>query len=182
MIKYFIIILLILGQFPVLGQQTIIGVGTRWNDSFKEWEIHTDHEGEIGSLKLTWAFKDDWTEWDFRMGDTTAEIRLKWDNDPNLWEIRTLGEIVTARTTWSGDFRSWKLRDGKHQITWNTKFRNTANEWEVRDDDNGFYSVYTYWEDDPREWVVIDEMDGDVSFAMKLAMIFISLYHSTPKI
>ncbi|MDX1408645.1 MAG: hypothetical protein R3330_10945 [Saprospiraceae bacterium] len=169
------------GALP-LSAQDIIGVGTRWSDSFREWEFHTEDEYRTGTLEMRWRLRDDWTEWDFRMGDTTASMRLKWGDDPNLWEIRSLGTTVTARTMWTNDFRQWRLDDGTHRIVWKSKYGNQLEEWEVRDTEYGYCSVYTYWEGDPREWVVYDELDEDISYAMRLAMIFLTLLHSTPKI
>jgi hypothetical protein len=164
--------------------QDIIGLGTRWSDSFREWEIQTGDEWRTGSLELRWNLPghEDWTEWDFRLGDTTAQIRLKWRDDPNLWEIKCLGVTVTARTTWNNDFRQWRLDDGKNRINWQSRYGNIRDEWIVREEDAGYFSVYTYWEGDPRDWVVIDELNADVSYAMRIAMIFIAVFNSIPKV
>jgi hypothetical protein len=42
--------------------------------------------------------------------------------------------------------------------------------------------VYNYWEGDPREWVVVDELPENVSLAMRLAMIFLTVHFSSPRI
>lgn len=165
-----------------LSAQNIVGVGTRWSDSFREWIVHTGDEDRTGTLELRWRLSDDWTEWDFRLGDTTASIRMKWEDDPNLWQIDCLGTTVTARTTWHNDFRSWRLSDGIHSVTWASRYSNILEEWETRGSRAGTFQMYTYWEGDPREWVIFDELDPDISYAMRIAMIFIALYHSTPKI
>ena len=173
--------LLTIGIITVQAQN-IIGVGTRYNDSFREWEVHTPDEFHTGTLQLRWTIREDWTEWDFRLGDTTAQIRLKWSDDPNLWEIKCLGTTVTARTTWNNDFRQWKLSDGTHRINWQSRYGNIRDEWIMRESDCGDLTVYTYWEGDPREWVVIDELNPDVSYAMRLALIFIAIFNSVPKV
>lgn len=162
--------------------QDIIGVGTKWNDTFREWDIHTGDEWRTGELRLRWSLREDWTEWDFRLGDTTAEIRLKWTDDPNLWEVKCLGVTVTARTTWNNDFRQWKLSDGTHKFNWQSRYGNVRDEWILREDDHGFFSLQAYWEGDPREWVVTDDLDEDVSYAMRVALIFVALFNSIPKI
>lgn len=180
-----LIFTIVVFSFAVLelsAQTQILGLGTRWSDSFREWEIQTNHDDVEGYLKLRWAFQDNWSEWDLRVGDTTATIRQKWENDPDLWEISALGVTVTARTTWRGDFKSWRLSDGKHQLTWKSRYANMLGEWELRDQQYGNYLVHTYYERDPRDWVVIDEMDPDISYAMRLAMIFLAIYHATPKV
>ncbi len=168
---------------PVVGfGQSIVGVSTAWSDSFREWKVYTSDEYVEGKLYLRWPSRDDWSQWDFRLQDTTAAIQLKWKDDPNLWEVKCMGTIVTARTMWSGDFSQWRLDDGTHQIIWKSKYSNQRDEWLMRELDHGEFTFYTYYERDPREWVVFDELNPEVSFAMRLTMIFIALVHGAPRI
>lgn len=176
----FIIILLMITSGHVSGQM-IIGLGTRFNDSFKDWVIKTDDEDIDGEVRMRWAFRDDWTEWDIRIGDIVATVEQKWKDDPNLWEIRCGEYTVNARTTWPGVFNRWKLNDGKNQFNWGTKFANQRDEWRVDTGREDLLNVHTYWPGDPRDWVVEDNLPGDVSTAMKLAMIFIAIHFSTPR-
>ncbi len=162
--------------------QTIIGLSTRYNDSFKEWTITTDDEELVGELRMRWAMKNDWTEWDLRVGDVVATIEQKWKDDPNLWEIRCGDFTVNARTTWPGVFNHWKLNDGKNQFNWGTKYENMRDEWLIDTQDESPFKVHTYWTSDPRDWVVDDNLPKDVSEAMKLAMIFLAIHFSTPKV
>ena len=166
----------------VLPAQDVVGAYTRYSDSFREWIIRTYDEQRYGTLEMRWKINNDWSVWDFRMGDTIAEIRLKWKDDPNLWEIRCLDEIVTARTLWNNGFFEWRLDDGTDRLVWQSRYGNVWDEWIVRDTDRGEFSVYTYWQRDPREWVVYDNLDEDVSYAMRISMIFLALFHSTPRI
>ena len=133
-------------------------------------------------MRQRWQNTDNWTEWDFRLGDTLAQIKQKWPDDPNLWEIRCLGEVVTARTLWSNNFLEWRLDDGTDRIVWKSRYTNVIDEWIVRDTSRGEFAVYTYYERDPREWVVFDNLDADVSYAMRLAMIFLAVFHGSPKV
>ena len=162
--------------------QSIIGVGTRYSDSFREWIITTDDDEIEGEMRLRWAFRDDWTEWDVRIGDLAATIEQKWHDDPNLWEIHCNGVVVNAKTTWPNEFNRWKLTDGKNQINWGTRYVNIRDDWRTDDRDDEDFRVYTYWEGDPREWVVEDNLPTEVSDAMRIAMIFLALHFSTPKI
>ena len=168
---------------PLLVQaQAIISIGTRYNDSFREWVITKEDEEVSGEMRMRWTFRDDWTEWDIQLGDLSATIEQKWRDDPNLWEIRCDGVVVNAKTTWPGEFNRWKLNDGTHQFNWGTKYFNLRDDWFAGEKNKDFFQVYTYWEGDPREWVVVDELPSDVSTAMKLAMIFLAIHFSTPRI
>lgn len=160
--------------------QDIIGIGTRYNDSFRDWIITTSDEDIEGEMRMRWAFRNDWTEWDISIGDLHATVEQKWKDDPNLWEIKCDGYVVNAKTVWPGEFNRWKLNDGEHQFSWGTKYFNMRDEWSTGK--GGEFKVYTYWEGDPREWVVVDNMPQDVSMAMRIAMIFLSLHFSTPRI
>ena len=164
-----------------LEGQDLIGLGTRWSDSFREWDIQTTTEGRVGSLELRWVISDDWTQWVMRLGDTTAQIRLKWKDDPNLWEIRCLDATVTARTIWKDDFRQWRITDGSKRFRWQSRYSNIRDEWITPDTDNGSFRVYTYWEGDPRDWVIEDQLNADVSYAVRVAMMFLAVFNSMPK-
>src|SRR5690242_12462291 len=119
-----------------LHSQSIIGIGTRYDNSFREWVIATDDEDDPGEIRMRWEFQDDWTQWDIQIGDISATIDQKWKDDPNLWEIRCGDAIVNARTAWPGEFYKWKLNDGKHQLTWGSKYHNLHDEWVTDDKEN----------------------------------------------
>ncbi len=148
---------LLIASLPLcVDAQLIMGIGTRYDDSFREWVITTEDEEVRGEMRMRWAFRDDWTEWDVQIGDISATIEQKWKDDPNLWEIRCNGEVVNAKTVWPGEFNRWKLNDGNHQLNWGTKYFNLRDEWSTDTRSKEFFKIYTYWEGDPREWVVID--------------------------
>jgi hypothetical protein len=165
-----------------LMAQTPIGIGTRYSNSFREWIITTDDEDVEGELRMRWTFQDDWTSWDFELGDAHGTIDQKWEGEPDLWEIKCNGVIVNARTAWKGEFYRWKLSDGTHQFNWQPKFRTSPDEWETEDNKEGFLQMYTYYDGDAREWVIKDELPKDVSVAMRMALIFLALHFSTPRI
>ena len=162
--------------------QDITGVYTLWSDSFRQWVVRTDSDWREGSIEMRWRLNDDWTVWDFRLGDTLAEIRLDWKEDPNVWRITCLNETVIARTMWRDNFLEWRLDDGNHNFVWKSRYGNVFDEWVLRQNDQGEFAIYTYWEGDPREWVIYDQLKPEVSYAMRVAMIFLAIYHSTPKI
>lgn len=170
--------LLICGS--ALHAQTITNMVTRYIDSFREWEVHTDDPDIRGELRMRWYMQDDWTVWDMHYGDVSATIRQKWADDPDFWEVQCQGKTVNAKTTWRGDFTRWKLNDGDTQINWRAKYNNQRDEWEIDTRDPRFY-MFTQWRGDPREWVIVDELSNDTSEAMKIAMIFLALHFSTPK-
>ncbi len=172
-----------LAFFPWIGEaQSIIGIGTRYDNSFREWIVTTDDEDIRGEIRMRWSFRDDWTVWDVRIGDLSATIEQKWKDDPNLWEIRCDGVTVNARTAWPGEFHRWKLHDGRHMYNWLSLNPNTRDEWVTERPRQEFFQAYMYWEGDPREWVIVDQLPEEVSMAMRLSMIFLAIHFSSPRI
>ena len=180
--RSFLQIYCLLFFMPFSSGQAIIGAETRYNNSFREWVLITDDDNIEGELRLRWTFSDDWSAWDWRVGDVAATIEQKWTDDPNLWVIRCQGITVNAKTAWAGEFHRWKLSDGKHQINWQSKYSNIKEEWEIDSHEDLFFQMYTQWEGDPRDWTIVDELPDDISPAIKVAMIFLTLHFSTPRI
>ncbi|MBN8678938.1 MAG: hypothetical protein J0M29_11990 [Chitinophagales bacterium] len=178
-------------QAPILTT-----VSSRWQDSFVEWEIYASmddprmlEEGEemqeerYGELKLRWLnVRDDWSEWDFDLGGQRGTIRQKWKDDPQQWELRTYsGVVVTMRTAWSGDFKEWRVSDNDITLNIRSKWANQYDEWLVQDANYGNFYLYTLRSQDPRDWAVDDKLTPNISEEMKLAMIFLVIYNTSPK-
>lgn len=179
------------------------GVSSRWSDSFVEWELYAvdpadttaaapaeeteeppePEEFVAGELKLRWLnVRDDWSEWDFLYEETRGTIRQKWKDDPNQWELRTYnGDIVTMRTAWPGDLKEWRVTDNSMALTLRSQWTNQLDEWLVDDRNRGRFYLYTYRERDPRDWVIEDNLTDEVSPAMKMAFIFLTVFHGSPK-
>ena len=169
--------------------QAIATVSSRWSDSFVEWDIFSETENEdeegtaIGELKLRWLnFKDDFSEWTFELGGQRGTIRQKWKNDPTQWELRTYnGDIITMKAPWSNDLSEWRVTDNSLSLTLKSRWTNQLDEWLVDDNNRGQFYLYTLYTGDPRDWAVEDNLTEEISEPMKMALIFLVLFHSTPK-
>jgi hypothetical protein len=166
---------------PAAPSQSIVGFGTRWSDSFAEWVIYTEIEGEEGELRQKWQMQDDWTDWQYRLGNASGNIRLKWKDNPNEWEARGDGQIATARTVWNNNFREWRITDGRHSCTLVSRDGNVWDEWMLRASSAGDFQMYTVWQGDPREWDIVDELAPEISLPARLLAAFIVAFHSSPR-
>ncbi len=167
---------------PLFGSaQYLTGVGTKWSDDFRDWIIYTDDEDLEGNLTMRWQMRNDWSEWDYRIGEATGSIQLKFRNDWNVWEIRGDNEIITARTLWKDDPREWRITDNEVTLNLKSRWSNRLDEWSLKKNTKGHFEVYTAWEMDPREWVVVDDLQEDISLPMKIAIVFISIIQSAPR-
>lgn len=179
-----------------LHAQTISTVSTRWNDSFVEWDVYasegqdeaesTDPPEEVlyGELKLRWLnVRDDFSEWTYELNGERGTIKQKWKNDPTQWELRTYtGDVVTMRASWSNDFSEWRLTNNSFSLTLGSRWKNRLDEWLTDDPNRGKFYIYTLREQDPRDWAVEDNLSEEVNEPMKMALIFLAIYHSTPKL
>ncbi len=164
-----------------VSAQLLSGAGARWSDSFREWVLYTDVDGEEGDLHLRWQNTGDWTEWEYQLAGISGAIKVKWPDNPGEWEIRNSeGEIVTAKTLWNNNFREWRISDNNIQLTLVCRYNSTWDEWEVQGN-HGQMEIYTAFTGDPRDWVVVDELDEEVPTAIRMGILFIVLFHSSPK-
>ncbi len=175
-------ILFIFLSLSLYAQFELFGIGTKWDDSFKEWTIFTSDEDVEGDLSIRWITKNDWKEWDYRLEDESGSIKMKFHNDPSKWEVRGGGEIISMQTKWRGDNTEWRITDGSVTLTIKSKYRTNLEEWEIQENKYGAFEMYTTYENDIRDWEIIDELSDEISFHFKMALLFVVAYNSTPKI
>ncbi|MBL7825297.1 MAG: hypothetical protein JNJ57_01610 [Saprospiraceae bacterium] len=182
-------------QIPASCAQALSTISSRWNNSFVEWDIliapeqedaETDEATEeelYGELKLRrLGFQEDFSEWTYELGGQRGTIRQKWKNDPSQWELRTYaGEVITMRASWSNDLSEWRITDNTISLTLGSRWKNRLDEWLVEDQRRGRFYVYTLREGDPRDWAIEDNLNEEVSEPMKMALLFTTIFQSTPK-
>lgn len=179
--------------------QSLSGISARWSDSFVEWEVYTattdttladeaeasepPDEELYGELKLRWLnLRDDWSEWDYQLGDERGTIKLKWKDDPTQWELRTYsGTVITMRAAWTNDLSEWRITNNDISLTLRSRWTNQADEWLVQDDARGSFYLYTLREGDPRDWAIEDKLEPSISQPMKMALVFLTVFQSTPR-
>ncbi len=174
-----LLVFLVLGAS--LSAQSIVGLSTDWSDSFAEWTIYTESEDTTGELRIKWPLDQDWSEWVFFLGDNIGHIKMTWKDNPNQWNLRCQGEVITIRTVWKDDPTRWRITDNTHSYTVVSKWRNLPYEWKLQETKWGDWEIYMSNEPDPRDWEVYDNLSDEVSLPIKMAMLFITVYHSTPK-
>lgn len=161
---------------------------TLYSDSFADWEIRAEilknDEWVLvdGNIQLNFEGRNDWSSWNIEIEDIDITCRLKWRNNFNHWVIRTQDDLITIRTVWKDDFRKWKITSRSHIISIESKYRNLVDEWELTSKSIGSWKMYTDREGDPRQWIIEDDLNETVNLSHRLAMTFIVLFNSSPKI
>lgn len=176
-----LLILFCLIAFYKTDAQILTGASAKFNDSFVEWEILTDDDNTEGSLTMTWQQPDDWTQWSYRVGEKTGNIKTKWLKDPSLWELRGENKIIAMQQVWSNDPRFWRITDNTVSMELKSRFGLNFQEWNVDEGKRGKISIFMEYSNDPRDWVIEDELDESITFPMKMAIVFLVIYNSVPK-
>lgn len=179
--QYLLTGLLLFGiSLQVQAQVELYGLHARWDDSFAEWTISTYNDPKAGQLVRQWPLGNDWTQWSIRLGDFSGTIRQKFAHNPAQWELRFGNEVVTMRPVYPGDANIWRIQSGDLNLTWSRDSRHLDAQWTI-DRVPGF-SMYTEFKGDPRDWIINDEVVPSLTTAAKLAMIFLTVFYSTPKL
>src|SRR5690625_7066082 len=99
----------------------VVGAGTGWeqkmhgystldDDRFDKWIPVTDDPNVEGGLEAAWAVMQDWSEWQYTLGDRSGWIRLRNKNNLNIWEVVGDGQILEVRTIFPNEFDHWQGR------------------------------------------------------------------------
>jgi hypothetical protein len=176
-------VLLFIFVFTTVDAQQLGGIFTRFEDDLSEWIIMDEAGNEAGSLKMRWAIQGDITYWDYTFGEHSGEIRARWRDNFSEWEVHGDGFIITMRQIWRDIATEWRLTDDEdHTFTFVTRWANTPEEWELREKQQfGRFEVFTAWEGDPRDWVIIDELHPNVPVPMRMGMTFLPILLMIPK-
>ncbi|MBY5957224.1 hypothetical protein KUV50_03690 [Membranicola marinus] len=168
---YFILLFGFWVFFPKIQAQNIIGISTKYDNRFDQWIIVTDSSDFTGTIEATWASLDDYTEWQYTLGDQSGIIRMRHKDNPNVWEVLGGGTIIQARTVFPGELGHWQMQSGRYSVDVEM-FRRDPEQWLAKYKKQEIF-FYTYTERDLRDWVV--ENKASFSLPMQLGLIFIPI-------
>jgi hypothetical protein len=162
--------------------QTLTGLSARFNDAFVEWDVFADSlDEDKGNLQMTWQRPDDWTNWNYRLGEKTGTIKTKWSRDLEHWETRGENKIISAETIFMGDKRQWRVTNNNFSLELTCTDYQNYEQWSVDDSKRGKLTIYTERQRDPRDWIIEDELDPSVSLPMKMTLVFLAILNTVPK-
>ena len=171
-------------SWSLSAQVQLTGISSQWNDSFSEWKVYAsiDSTQEIeGEMHLKWAFKNDWTEWVIdNILDTRVNIKMKYANNSNFWELRSGNTIIMMQTKWSNDFTEWRVKFDGGQVNWKADYKSNLNYWYYDDDKFGFMEMFSVYDNDPRDWEII-EKSTNIPQEVNLACMFLTSFFTSPR-
>lgn len=101
---------------------------------------------EVGSLRARFQLKEDYSQWDFRVGELSGFILQRWNGRANEWEIRSGNTFITVTATWPGQFDSWRIT-AKDTVYYLTRDRDPQDfNWELSYDQKRFvgYTIFIF--------------------------------------
>lgn len=160
-------------------------ISSQWNDSFSDWSIYLadtlDNESEA-ILTVKWPLQNTWTEYVLDGASPyRLQIKTKFGQNIEIWELRSPDAVVSMQTKWPRDTRDWVIKWDKYKLRWKPQYPNDMNYWFFEDDKLGVFEIFTVYENDPRDWEIIDQTTDIVPIEVKMACAFITIYFSTPK-
>ncbi len=176
-----LLVFILMIQGALSAQPYLTGVASRWSDDFSEWDFYTEDDEEYasGELRMRWQQRGDWNVWDYQIGEERGYISTVFTDDASRWElVGPNNEVITMRQLWNNDARAWKVTANTVSLTFKSRWGNRRDEWIVRERTRGDFHVYTRWEGDPRDWIIVDELDEELGTSMKVAMVFLALFNT----
>lgn len=152
--------------------QKIVGYSTVYDDRLDKWLLITDDPKKEGTIEATWALMDDWSEWQYTLGDQSGWIRLRDKKNPNIWELVGEGQILEIRTVFPFEFDHWQIRYRNTTYDIKTRYKRDPEQWLLRSKKEEFY-FYTYVEGDIRDWIIENKTDFPVP--LQIAMTFVPI-------
>ena len=163
-----------------VNAQYLVRITCKGWDDFSEWSIFAEEENDEGELKLRRPMVGDWTAWSYRLGELTGQIELLQKNDLNAWKVRAGNQVVVARTKFKDDFFEWRLSDNQFTFSLKAANKNVPSKWVMSDPKWGSLIIYPAHGSDPRDWLIVDDLEASVPLSLKMAAVFLSIFHAAP--
>lgn len=168
-----------------LSGQYLVSMHTQWDDTFREWNVilaENDSTTIEGDIDIIWDLNNDFTSYTFRIGEHYGEIRQVFKNKDNHWELRMLDEVVNIRKVWFDDPREWTIKTDTFSFRIKSKYGNVLDDWTITDSPHGEYEMYSEVIGDARDWTIEDYLADDVPLSVRLALAFVVVHASSPKL
>ena len=172
-------LLFILGTFSniQLAAQDIHFMRSYYADDFRDWIFFDADDQEIGSLRARFQLKEDYSQWDFRLGEFSGFILQRWNGRANEWEIRSGNTFITVTATWPGQFDSWRITS-KDQVYYLIRDRDPQDfTWQLSLDQKTICRIYNLYFRDPRDWE-IEKFAEKIDPALEMTALFLVGFYS----
>lgn len=157
--------------------QSWLDIRSVWDDSCHEWQIFSD--SLEGKLEVVGFDAADIVRWNAEWDEYSADIQMKWRNDPSFWELNGGGYLITARQKWKRDKSEWSIICEGETFTWKSKYPRQYDEWFLLPAKQSQFAMYTEVEQDIRDWLIEDYLPKDEKYIyLKMMLSFLAIINS----
>lgn len=176
-IVHLLVILIWLVNQNSATAQDIRFMRSYYADDFRDWIFFDADDLEIGNLRARFQLKEDYSQWDFRVGELSGFILQRWNGKANEWEIRSGNTFITVTATWPGQFDSWRIT-AKDKVYYLNRDRDPQDfTWDLNLDQKNLCRIYNLYFRDPRDWEIekfVETMDP----ALEMTALFLVGFYS----
>ena len=90
--------------------------------------------------------------------------------------------LTGMATRWNDSVAEWDIFTTESESRGELRLTSVAQDDWSRWQYHGWFEVYTAYEGDLRDWIVVDELSDEVPLPMRMLLGFLVVYHSTPKL
>ncbi len=178
--RYFHALIFWISLYSTIHAQEIQFFQSYYSNDFREWILKDSAEQQLGTMRASWQFERDYSQWDIRIGELSGSIYHKWRDQNNDWEIRLQNDFYTAQAVWKGQFDSWRITNNNKTYYLNLIRDPDGFQWKLSKEQEELCFLYNTYFSDLREWT-IEYFEKLNDPALMVAAIFIVSYYSTPK-
>ena len=180
--KYYLLLLFISLCNCYSQGQHLVGMGTRYDSEVSEWVLYPENDKlPEGTIRARWSIPDNPGEWDFRMGEISGVIRLKWKDRMDEWEIIGDNTNTRLKMVWPGDPREWRIESGDKDYTIYSKFNVALGDWELKSKVDSPFVIYPAYQNDMRDWIIQDNLPEDIHITARIGLCFAVLISNVLK-
>lgn len=173
-------LLFLIGFTVQLNAQEIFLFHTYYSNSIDQWVYRDHHEKELGYLNARWAFDQDYSQWDLRMGELSGTITLPWKDNPDQWEVRILNDLCLIRPVWPNYLDAWRIEYQGEQYTLRLQNDLEGYQWILSNGDQELLVVYNLYFEDLRDWA-LDYFTEIKDPMLPVVALFVSMKYSLGK-
>lgn len=153
--------------------QHLIGMSTRYDSDISEWILYPEDEKlPECTIRARWSIPSNPGEWDFRMGEISGTIRLKWKDRLDEWEIIGDNIITRLKMVWPGNLSEWRVETSDKEYTIQSKYNFVLGDWLVKSKGDSPFIMYPAYQNDLRDWKIEDNLPEDLHITARIGLCF----------
>jgi hypothetical protein len=138
-----------------------------------QWEMYGEEEAADGRLETYDHIDARKIFWNYELYDSAGRIWNLFPAQYDNWRLQADTISISMQTVFRGRWPEWRISDGNISLTLRADGLSNPFYWIIEHPKYGSWEVYSYYELDPRDWEIQDELSDEVPVEMKIAASFL---------